>query len=82
MCIRDRLKALLKGTSISNYSIFLDAETNDLIGVLEIEELDSLEELPGNPIMKKWWAYMKDIMATNQDHSPVSIPLKELFYLP
>jgi len=41
-----------------------------------------LEELPSHPVMKKWWAYMKDIMATNPDHSPISTALKELFYLP
>ena len=32
--------------------------------------------------MKKWWAYMKDIMETNSDDSPVSIPLKNVFILP
>ena len=26
--------------------------------------------------------YMKDIMETNSDHSPVSIPLKNVFVLP
>ncbi|MES2374923.1 MAG: L-rhamnose mutarotase, partial [Bacteroidota bacterium] len=28
------------------------------------------------------WAYMKDIMESNADNSPVSVPLKEVFYLP
>ena len=42
----------------------------------------NLDELPNEPIMKKWWDYMKDIMETNEDNSPVSIPLKEVFYLP
>jgi L-rhamnose mutarotase len=41
-----------------------------------------MDELPQHPIMKKWWAYMKDIMETNTDHSPVSFPLTEVFYLP
>jgi L-rhamnose mutarotase len=31
--------------------------------------------------MRKWWAFMKDIMETNEDDSPVAIPLKEVFYL-
>jgi L-rhamnose mutarotase len=31
--------------------------------------------------MKKWWAYMKDIMETNADNSPLSIPLKNVFDL-
>ncbi|MEI6088794.1 MAG: L-rhamnose mutarotase, partial [Bacteroidota bacterium] len=34
------------------------------------------------PVMQQWWLYMGDIMETNSDHSPVSIPLKEVFYLP
>ena len=32
--------------------------------------------------MQKWWAYMKDIMETNADNSPVSTSLEEVFYLP
>jgi L-rhamnose mutarotase len=32
--------------------------------------------------MQKWWAFMGDIMESNADNSPVSIPLEEVFYLP
>ncbi len=76
------LKELLKETGISDYSIFLDEETNSLFGVLKAQESLKPEELPHHPVMKKWWDYMKDIMETNSDNSPVSIPLKEVFYLP
>jgi L-rhamnose mutarotase len=76
------LKILLKETGVQDYSIFLDAETNTLFGVLKIENALKLEELPNHPVMKKWWAYMKDIMESNPDNSPVSVPLKEIFYLP
>jgi L-rhamnose mutarotase len=31
--------------------------------------------------MKRWWAYMADIMETNADHSPVAIDLTPVFYL-
>jgi L-rhamnose mutarotase len=31
--------------------------------------------------MQKWWAFMKDIMDSNSDNSPVSISLKEVFHL-
>ena len=31
--------------------------------------------------MKRWWAFMGDIMATNPDSSPVQVPLKRVFYL-
>lgn len=76
------LESLLKQTGIADYSIFLDEETNTLFGVLKIVDKMKLDELPGHPVMKKWWAYMKDIMESNPDNSPVSIPLKEVFYLP
>lgn len=76
------LKSLLKATSIEEYSIFLDEETNTLVGVLKINDKTKLDDLPHHPVMKKWWAYMKDIMESNPDDSPVSVPLKEVFYLP
>jgi L-rhamnose mutarotase len=41
-----------------------------------------MDKLPAHPVMQRWWAYMKDIMDTHADHSPVSIPLQEVFYLP
>jgi L-rhamnose mutarotase len=76
------LEQLLKKTGIVDYSIFLDEDTNILFGVLKIDNKIKLDELPYHPVMKKWWAYMKDIMESNPDDSPVSVPLKEVFYLP
>lgn len=76
------LKTLLKQAGIKDYSIFLDEETNALFGYLTITDIAQLDELPKHPVMKKWWAYMKDIMETNEDNSPVNIGLKEVFYLP
>ncbi len=76
------LETLLKETGISDYSIFLDEKTLDLFGVLKIEAPGKLDDLPRQPVMQKWWAYMADIMETNPDHSPVSIPLVEVFHLP
>lgn len=76
------LKSLLKQAGIKDYSIFLDEETNILFGYLTITDKTKLDDLPNEPVMKKWWDYMKDIMETNEDNSPVNIPLKEVFYLP
>jgi L-rhamnose mutarotase len=75
------LEALLKQAGISDYSIFLDEKTNDLFGVLSINDPKAMDSLPEHPVMKKWWAYMKDIMDCNPDNSPVSISLSEVFYL-
>jgi len=76
------LQVLLKDAGIEDYSIFLDEETNTLFAYLLLADEKTLDELPHHEVMKQWWAYMKDIMETNADNSPVSIPLKEVFYLP
>jgi L-rhamnose mutarotase len=73
---------LLREAGISNYSIHLDRETMTLFGYLERRDDHSMDDLPNHPVMKKWWAYMGDIMATNPDGSPVAIPLTETFYMP
>jgi L-rhamnose mutarotase len=75
------LSALLKEKGVKEYSIFLDEATGFLFGVLKIADKTKLDELPHLPIMKKWWAYMKDIMESNPDNSPVSVPLEEVFYM-
>jgi L-rhamnose mutarotase len=76
------LVQLLKETGIIDYSIFLDKETFSLFGVLKIDSSIALDDLPKHPVMKRWWQYMGDIMESNPDNSPVSIPLTEVFYLP
>lgn len=75
------LKLLLKESGIANYSIFLDEESYVLFGVLDCHDFTKYTHLSLQPIMRKWWDCMKDIMQTNDDNSPVSIPLQEVFYL-
>ena len=75
------LVALLKEAGVEDYSIFLDEETSTLFGVLKTSNPEAMNELPQKEVMQKWWGFMKDIMQTNADNSPVNIPLKEVFYL-
>lgn len=75
------LKALLKENGISDYSIFLDEETNFLFAVQQQDGAQSSQDLGQTEIVKKWWAYMADIMDSNPDNSPVSIPLTEVFHM-
>ena len=76
----ERVK-LLKETGVSDYYIFWDKETNLLFAVQEQGGESGSQDLGTNPIVKKWWDYMADIMDVNPDNSPVSIPLKEVFYM-
>jgi L-rhamnose mutarotase len=72
---------LIKKSGISDYSIFLDEETNILFGVQKVEGNIGSQDLGFNEIQKKWWDYMADIMDVNADNSPVSIPLEEVFHI-
>src|ERR1700688_4088404 len=75
------LVEILKGAGISDYSIFIDEETGCLFGVLKANDPELADDLSSNPIVQQWWQFMSNIMETNTDNSPVSIPLKEVFYL-
>ena len=73
------LKKLLSENGVCDYSIYCDKDTNILFASQKVQGEESSQDMGSNPIVQKWWAYMADIMETNPDNSPVSIPLKEVF---
>ena len=75
------LAMLIKESGVSDYSIFLDRETNILFAVQNQSGDQGSQDLGTNPVVRKWWDYMSGIMESNPDHSPVTIPLTEVFYL-
>ncbi|API92944.1 L-rhamnose mutarotase [Virgibacillus pantothenticus] len=64
-----------------NYSIFLDEVSNKLFGYVEIKDELLWEKISKTEINKKWWDYMKPIMETNSDNSPVTVDLEEVFHM-
>jgi L-rhamnose mutarotase len=75
------LDSMLSESGVSDYTIFLDEETLTLFAVQKLSDDNTAADLPNTEIVKKWWAYMADIMETNPDHSPVCIPLKNVFHM-
>ena len=75
------LKLLLKNNGVSDYSIFLDEETNILFAVQKLDGSGSSQDLGSTEIVQKWWKFMADVMETNPDNSPVSTPLQEVFHM-
>jgi L-rhamnose mutarotase len=75
------LSKLLKDSGVSDYSIFLDQETNTLFAIQKQEGDSSSQDLGNDPVVQKWWKYMADIMESNEDFSPVTVPLTEVFHL-
>ena len=79
--IWSELAKLLRDSGISDYSIFLDEKTDTLFAVQKLSSGSGSQDLGSNPIVRRWWAHMADIMETNQDSSPLSVPLTEVFRL-
>jgi len=75
------LRKLLKNSGVSEYSIFFDEETNFLFAFQKQAGERGSQDLGKEEIVQKWWKYMADVMETNPDHSPISLPLEEVFYM-
>lgn len=72
---------LLKETGVSDYSIFLDEETDILFAVQKVSGESNSQQLGHVEVQQRWWSYMADIMEVNPDDSPISIPLPEVFHV-
>lgn len=79
--IWSELKREISEAGISNYSIFLDEETLTLIAFQELAPVNTVNKLANTKVVRKWWKYMSDIMETNPDNSPVTLPLHEVFHM-
>lgn len=75
------LEDVLREHGVSNYSIFLDAKTNQLFGYAEIESDERWAAIADTEVCRRWWKYMRDLMPSNDDDSPVSRELREVFHL-
>ena len=76
------LAKALKDAGVSDYSIWHDPESDHLFAILTRTEDHKMDALPDTEICKRWWAFMADIMETDQNNVPTQIPLKRVFLLP
>lgn len=72
---------MLKEYGARDYSIFLDPTTNRLFAYLVVEDEERWSKSAETEVCRRWWTYMKDVMETNEDHSPVVLELQEVFHL-
>jgi L-rhamnose mutarotase len=66
---------------VGTYSIFLDPETRDLFGYVEIEDEARWSAIAQTDVCRRWWRHMQDVMPSNADSSPVSRELREVFHI-
>ncbi|MHA1547518.1 MAG: L-rhamnose mutarotase [Alphaproteobacteria bacterium] len=72
----------LKDAGVSDYSIWLDPESNYLFAILTRTDDHTMNALPDQAVVQRWWAFMADIMDTHPDNVPVQVELKRMFRLP
>lgn len=75
------LVSLLKEAGISDYSIFLHEPGNSLFAVLRRSPDHTMDRLPLEPVMQRWWEHMADIMVSGSNNEPVVEPLEQVFHL-
>jgi len=76
------LSTLLKDAGICEYRIFLDEQTRVLFAVMQCPIDFDGDKLAAEPVMKKWWDFMADIMEVHDTNEPISHPLIDMFYMP
>ena len=75
------LQAVLKEHGVRNYSIFINRNDDTLFAYVEIASEELWAKIAETAACQKWWLYMKDLMITNLDNSPVSVTLDGVFHL-
>jgi len=75
------LEKTLLAHGVHTYSIFLDEQTSELFACVEFESEEQWKAIARTEVCQRWWKYMREIMPSNADNSPVSHELKEVFHL-
>jgi L-rhamnose mutarotase len=79
--IWEELERVLRDHGVHTYSIYLDPETRDLFGYVEIEDEARWAAIASTDVCRRWWHHMREIMPSNPDNSPVSRELREVFHI-
>jgi L-rhamnose mutarotase len=79
--IWSELEATLIAHGVRTYSIFLDPETHDLFGYVEVDDDARWNAIAGTDVCRRWWRYMRELMPVNPDDSPISRELREVFHV-
>lgn len=75
------LEAVLREHGVREYSIFLDPQTRDLFGYVEIEDEARWNAIADTDVCRRWWTSMRELMPSHDDDRPVSRELTEVFRL-
>jgi L-rhamnose mutarotase len=75
------LEETLHAQGVHNYSIFLHPNTRQLFAYAEIEDEFRWKAIAQTAVCRRWWDYMAELMEVNEDRSPRTVELEEMFHL-
>lgn len=75
------LDEVLRRHGVRSYTIFLDPESGDLFAYAEIESEERWEAIARTEACRAWWRFMRPLMPSNADDSPVARDLREVFHI-
>lgn len=75
------LEETLRAHGVRRYSIFLEAGTSELFAFVECESEERWNAIAQTDVCRRWWKYMREIMPSRADDSPVTWELAEVFRL-
>src|SRR5258708_32684178 len=74
------LQETLRKHGVHNYSIFLQPDSELLFAYAEIESEELWRRIAETEVCRRWWSHMRELMLTNSNYSPVTIPVNEVFH--
>jgi L-rhamnose mutarotase len=75
------LEKTLLEHGVSTYSIFLHPATKQLFAYVEFESEAKWEAIGRTDVCQRWWRYMRELMPSNDNNSPITTELREVFHL-
>jgi len=75
------LEAALIRHGVQSYTISLLQETGQLFAYVEFRDEAEWKAIAETDVCRRWWNYMRELMPTNADHSPIARELTEIFHI-
>ncbi|PLP58311.1 L-rhamnose mutarotase [Mesorhizobium loti] len=75
------LREALHRAGVSDYSIWLDPETDHLFATLVRADDHAMDALPQTEVNRRWWDFMADIMQVTDRNEPLVVPLQQVFHM-
>ena len=75
------VQEVLRSHGARNFSIFHESGTERLFAYAEVGSEVLWQRIAGREACRRWWSYMKELMLTDPDDSPVYETLDEFFHL-